>query len=188
IANGALWGAGGNLLAEGLGAIGSQVVARLTGRPADVDPAASPEPTNSLVSEAVPEPLTMEGEGVAGGGSHIAVGDDLRMRYMRKWNDAQREAASLKAQRLTDRETSVNHHSVRDSKPARRRYIEAGNEVAPNEDVDHIVDLQLNGQETLSNFSGLDLSVNRSFGAQIKNQIKNLPHGTRINKVTIGDR
>ncbi|MER8486012.1 hypothetical protein [Mesorhizobium sp. M1322] len=32
MANGALWGAGGNLLAEGLSAIGSQVVATLTGR------------------------------------------------------------------------------------------------------------------------------------------------------------
>ncbi|CCV07983.1 hypothetical protein MESS2_660022 [Mesorhizobium metallidurans STM 2683] len=34
----------------------------------------------------------------------------------------------------------------------------------------------------------LDSSVNRSLGAQIQNLIKDLPYGTRINKVTIGDR
>ncbi|WP_165779923.1 hypothetical protein, partial [Mesorhizobium sanjuanii] len=37
IANGALWGAGGNVLAEGLSAVGSQVVARLAGRSANAE-------------------------------------------------------------------------------------------------------------------------------------------------------
>ncbi|MER9545076.1 hypothetical protein NKI72_23910, partial [Mesorhizobium sp. M0437] len=38
IANGALWGAGGNVLAEGLSAVGSQVLARLAGRSANAKP------------------------------------------------------------------------------------------------------------------------------------------------------
>ena len=54
--------------------------------------------------------------------------------------------------------------------------------------MDHIRDLQLNGSEELSNLAALDRSVNRSFGVQIKNRIRELPHGARINKVTIGDR
>ncbi|CDX21207.1 conserved hypothetical protein [Mesorhizobium plurifarium] len=117
-----------------------------------------------------------------------STSQDIHVYHMRKWDASQREKAALKAQRLTDRDTSVNHHAVRDSNPARRRYTEAGNEVAPDEDVDHIQDLQLNGSEDLSNLDALDRSVNRSFGIQIKHKIKNLPHGTKINKVTIGDR
>ncbi|MBE0388756.1 hypothetical protein PLUTE_a5074 [Pseudoalteromonas luteoviolacea DSM 6061] len=52
-------------------------------------------------------------------------------------------------------------------------------------DVDHVVDLQLGGSDTLSNMLPLNSSVNRSLGSQIHHQIKNLPPGTVIDKVNI---
>ena len=55
-------------------------------------------------------------------------------------------------------------------------------------DVDHVHDLQLGGAEATHNMVPLDSSVNRSLGPQIYHQIKHLPHGTRVGKVTIGDR
>jgi hypothetical protein len=55
-------------------------------------------------------------------------------------------------------------------------------------DVDHIVDLQLNGKDILSNLRMLDRSTNRSIGPQITHQIKNLPEGTKIDQVIIKDK
>ena len=55
-------------------------------------------------------------------------------------------------------------------------------------DVDHIVDLQLNGKDALSNLQMLDRSTNRSIGPQISHQIKKLPEGTKINQVVIKNK
>lgn len=63
-----------------------------------------------------------------------------------------------------------------------------GGFVAKGSDIDHIIDLQLGGANTVRNMWPLNSSVNRSLGAQISQQIKNLPAGTKINRVTIGDR
>ncbi|WP_137935472.1 hypothetical protein [Mesorhizobium comanense] len=181
---GALFGAGGNALAEGIGAAGRWAAAKIRGHfknaktPAKIEPAVSDQPAAADHQTPAAGAATNE----------ISTGQDIHVYHMRKWDASQREAATLKAQRLTDSDASVNHHVVRDSKSARRRYIEAGNKVAPSEDVDHIQDLQLNGSEEISNLDRLDRSVNRSFGAQIKNSVKSLPHGTKINRVTIGDR
>ena len=57
-----------------------------------------------------------------------------------------------------------------------------------SEDADHTIELQLGGSDTADNMQGLDKSVNRSFGSQIKNQIKDLDDGTPIGRVTIRDR
>jgi hypothetical protein len=70
---------------------------------------------------------------------------------------------------------------------AASRYHRGGNTISPGNDIDHIHDLQLGGADTLENMWQLDLSVNRSLGAQIQQQIKSLPAGTKINRVTIGD-
>jgi len=59
--------------------------------------------------------------------------------------------------------------------------------VPPGSDVDHMVDLPLGGNDTTPNMSPLDKSVNRSLGAQIYQQAKGLPPGTKINNVKIGD-
>lgn len=57
--------------------------------------------------------------------------------------------------------------------------------VKKSQDVDHTIELQLGGLDNVSNMKGLDSSVNRSFGRQIQNQIKDLPAGTQIRNVTI---
>lgn len=190
-ASGALWGSGGNILGEGLGAIYRQLAQRfghgaVVAEPADA--ALNKQPSDIKLSESPIGPAASNSETTGRAVDETPVGHDIQVYHMRKWNAAQREAAGLKAQRLSDREAYVNHNSVRDSKSARLRYIEAGNEVASDEDVDHILDLQLDGSQELSNLAALDRSVNRSFGPQIRHRIKDLPHGTRINKVTIGDR
>ena len=53
------------------------------------------------------------------------------------------------------------------------------------QDIDHIIDLQLGGKNELSNLSPLDRSVNRSLGAQIKNQIKDYEIGTEFGTFSI---
>ena len=46
-------------------------------------------------------------------------------------------------------------------------------------------DLQLGGADNLDNMAPLDSSVNRSLGAQINNQLRDVPSGTRVCGVEI---
>lgn len=64
----------------------------------------------------------------------------------------------------------------------RRRFKKAGGKVAEGEDVDHTIELQVGGADEVSNMKPLDKSVNRSFGSQIRNKIKNLPEGTILGR------
>ncbi|MFZ6815820.1 hypothetical protein ACO0K3_15235 [Undibacterium sp. Rencai35W] len=52
-------------------------------------------------------------------------------------------------------------------------------------DVDHKLDKQLGSGNELSNLGPLDSSVNRSFGSQIGNQLRNAPYGTIVTAVTL---
>lgn len=61
----------------------------------------------------------------------------------------------------------------------------AGDEIPPGMDVDHMIDLQLGGADMFSNMSPLDLSVNRSLGAQIGAQLRGVPVGTCVSSVEI---
>jgi hypothetical protein len=115
------------------------------------------------------------------------TGVDLALRHMPSWTAEQRAAAEAKAQILNDADTVVLQ-TPRGSVSARTRYERAGGEVPARSDVDHKVDLQLGGAEDVENLRTLDSSVNRSLGAQVRQQTKNLPAGTRVNNVTIGDR
>ncbi|MDX8468908.1 hypothetical protein RFM26_24675 [Mesorhizobium sp. VK23B] len=83
---------------------------------------------------------------------------------------------------------TVVSHAVRAGKSARKIFEDASLLIPLGSDIDHMIDLQLGGLHDLSNFMPLDASVNRSLGAQIWHQIKDLPIGTVINKVTIGER
>ncbi|BCG72344.1 hypothetical protein MesoLj113a_35020 [Mesorhizobium sp. 113-1-2] len=185
--SGALGGAAGNVLAEGLSAVGRLVVARLAGRSVNAQSAANPEASAPPVSNGVPDPPTIEGGANSAGTSEATVGHDLHLYYMPEWDAAQRAAADLKVKILTEADTVVSR-AERLFKKARKRYIAAGNHVPAGSHVDHRVDLQLGGGDILENMGPLDASVNTSLGSQIKNKIKLLPHGTKINKVTIGDR
>jgi hypothetical protein len=114
-------------------------------------------------------------------------GVDLALKYKSGWSAAQRTDALTKAQMLTEADTVVLQ-TARASTSAASRYRSSGGTIPPGSDVDHIIDLQLGGSDTVRNMLPLNSSVNRSLGAQIQLQIKNLPPGTRINRVTIGDR
>ena len=114
-------------------------------------------------------------------------GVDLALTYKPGWSVAQRAKADLKVQILTESETVVSQ-ATRSGTSAASRYRSAGNQIPTGSDIDHAIDLQLGGSDTLSNMWPLNSSVNRSLGAQIQQQIKNLPPGTVVNRVTIGER
>ena len=111
-------------------------------------------------------------------------GVDLELKMKEGWSPQQRAEAAKKANALTEAETIVVKKPVRKSN-TRSRFKKAGGDVKTNQDVDHTVDLQLNGADDVSNMNALDQSVNRSMGKQINNKIKDLPERTVINKVTI---
>jgi len=114
-------------------------------------------------------------------------GVDLELNYKPGWNEAQRAAARKKVQALTDADTVVTKNPQRLGTSAASRYRRAGNTVPAGHDVDHVVDLQLNGADDILNMNPLDSSVNRSLGSQIQHRIKVLPEGTRVNRVGIRD-
>ncbi|UCI06268.1 hypothetical protein [Mesorhizobium sp. B1-1-8] len=138
--------------------------------------------SNQPTAEASPSSATERGptNGASGG-------QDLHLTYMSHWTAAQRAAADLKVKILTEVATVVSH-AVRAGKSARKIFEDASLLIPFGSDIDHMIDLQLGGLHELSNFMPLDASVNRSLGAQIWHQIKDLPIGTVINKVTIGER
>ena len=118
----------------------------------------------------------------------IGEGVDLNLKFKAGWTAAQRTAACEKCAALTTANTEVVTNVQRSGTSAASRYKSAGNTVPSGHDVDHVVDLQLNGADEVFNMSPLDLSVNRSLGPQIQHQIKNLSEGTKVNKVNISDR
>ncbi|MGE8179862.1 DUF637 domain-containing protein, partial [Pseudomonas fluorescens] len=142
--------------------------------------------------------LTPGGAGAVSGGAKFPGSDstgakeaasdgvDLSLSYKSGWTDAQRAAADAKVRILNDADTVLTT-PVRSGTSAASRYRQAGNTVPTGSDVDHMVDLQLGGTDTISNMSPLDMSVNRSLGAQIYQQTKGLQLGTKINNVKIGD-
>jgi filamentous hemagglutinin len=116
-----------------------------------------------------------------------ADGVDLALFYKNGWTDAQIAAANAKVNALNAAETVVTPVQ-RSGSSASSQYQAAGGTVPPGSDVDHTVDLQLGGQNNVSNMAPLDSSVNRSLGAQVQQQIKGLPPGTPVYNVTIENR
>ncbi|HVX91018.1 MAG TPA: hypothetical protein VHC20_05345, partial [Candidatus Paceibacterota bacterium] len=113
-------------------------------------------------------------------------GFDLSLKYKPSWNAAQRAEADVKVQFLSESETVVTSSNRSGTASAVDRY-RATEQVPSARDVDHKVDLQLGGTTGTSNLNSLDASVNRSLGAQIHQLIKDLPIGTIIKRVIIGD-
>ena len=111
---------------------------------------------------------------------------DLTLKYKEDWTDAQKAAADRKAQALTEADTVVTRNYERGGS-TQRQYRNDNNLAGTGNDADHIVELQLGGSDTMDNMTSLDKSVNRSFGSQIRHQIKDLPEGTQIGSVTISD-
>jgi hypothetical protein len=82
-------------------------------------------------------------------------------------------------------EAQVTKSPVRSTTSASRTYKSAGGLVPPGYDVDHVLDLQLGGEDSLSNMLPLNSSVNRSLGSQIMHAIKDAENGTPISGVSI---
>ncbi len=126
--------------------------------------------------------------GASRGLGEVGEGIALRLKFKPGWSPEQVAEANAKAAYLNARaEAGALRKSVplRSGSSARARFKDAGNDIPENADVDHLQDLQLGGADELANMGPLDSSVNRSLGAQIACQLKNVPVGTRITSVSI---
>jgi len=109
----------------------------------------------------------------------------INLKYKEGWSIEQKVEAQLKVAVLNTKQLVVTGVPKRQNN-LRTRYEKANNtKLATDVDVDHTHDLQLGGADALNNTNGLNNSVNRSLGKQINNAIKNLPKGTKVDKVMI---
>jgi hypothetical protein len=112
----------------------------------------------------------------------------LALSYREDWTSEQRALADQKVAAL-DAAAGRGEATVtavkRASGSAAGRLRKAKVHVPTGWHGDHLIDLQLGGQDVLSNLWPLDGSVNSSLGAQIAAQIRGLPIGTRIGSVGI---
>lgn len=114
----------------------------------------------------------------------------INVKYKKSWTQAQRDAADLKVRQLDDLGTQGKLQKTTDytrSSNLRSRFkaLKGDNAITPQQDVDHIHELQLGGRDVDSNLQALDRSVNRSVGAQIRHQIKGHRTGTGYGGVSI---
>lgn len=102
------------------------------------------------------------------------------------WTEEQIAQAEKKLKALSEANT-VKTKVDRKGTSASRRYKSAyGKDSVPTGyDVDHTIDLQLGGADEVSNMNPLDMSVNRSLGAQIQNAIKDYEYGTPFGEFTL---
>jgi len=111
---------------------------------------------------------------------------DIDLKYKSGWSGAQKSEADIKVKALSEA-TTIKTAAKRSGTSAAARYKSAyGTSSVPGGyDVDHTIDLQLGGADSILNMNPLDMSVNRSLGVQIKNAIKDYPIGTEFGKFTI---
>ena len=110
----------------------------------------------------------------------------LKLKFKEGWTEEQRAAARAKVEVLNKVEDKVVVKAPRRAGTrAGAKFRAKGEQVPEGCDVDHCVDLQLNGKDALENLWPLDSSVNRSLGAQIQQAIKQLPEGTPVGAITI---
>lgn len=113
---------------------------------------------------------------------------DIKLKYKEGWTEEQRAEARAKVKVLSEAKNKVVvKYPRREMTHVSTKFRRAGNTIPPGCDVDHCVDLQLNGEDSLSNLWPLDSSVNRSLGPQIQAAIQNLPAGTPVGAVTIAE-
>ena len=102
---------------------------------------------------------------------------DAELSYKDDWTPEQRAEADSKCKILSEADTRKTDVSGKRN-PYNTSRFRKNQAISSSQDVDHMVDLQLNGKDIPSNMWGLDKSVNRSLGTQINSLIKNLPEGT----------
>lgn len=102
---------------------------------------------------------------------------DAEMSYKEDWTPEQRAEADAKCKALSEADTRKTSVAGKRN-PNNTSRFRKDNSIPSSQDVDHLIDLQLNGKDVPSNMWGLDSSVNRSLGSQISSLIRNLPVGT----------
>lgn len=130
----------------------------------------------------------MDTEGAAAAEDAGSDGVSLSLNYKAGWSAEQMAAADSKVATLNDAAQQGNlvvTQAERAGTSAASIFCSAGGEIPPGMDVDHMIDLQLGGADDISNMSPLDLSVNRSLGAQIAWQLRGVPVGTCVIGVEI---
>jgi len=117
------------------------------------------------------------------------IGTKVILKMKEGWSSEQKAQALQKARALDNAagkgELSVTKNPDRSPTSASSRYQQAGGKVEAGKDVDHTHDLQLGGKDSPNNMAPLDSSVNRSLGAQVQQQTRTLPQGTKICGVEI---
>lgn len=103
------------------------------------------------------------------------------------WDEAQRIAAAWKVGKLDEAAAEGLLVKTKSEKgqAAAGIFEKNGGVRAPGKDVDHTIDKQLGGTNSPENLANLDSSVNRSFGKQIADQLKDSPYGTTVAAVML---
>ena len=116
-------------------------------------------------------------------------GLNLALKYKEGWTPEQIAEADAKVAKIDEAaqrgDAQVTKSPVRSTTSASRTYKNAGGLVPSGYDVDHVLDLQLGGEDSVSNMLPLNSSVNRSLGSQIMHAIKDAENGTPVNGVSI---
>ena len=110
---------------------------------------------------------------------------DVELSYKKGWTSEQRHQADMKCKALSEADTYKTAPSRKGSASTRYKKVYGEKSVLKNQDVDHIIDLQLGGRDIISNMNPLNRSVNRSLGSQIAYVIKGLNEGAILKNFRI---
>lgn len=106
---------------------------------------------------------------------------DVDLQFKDNWTAEQKRQALEKCDALTKANTkkvSVNRNGT--SASYKYKSVFGKNSVPANYDVDHIIDLQLNGIDDVLNMKPIHKSVNRSLGTQIQHAIEFFPKNQKF--------
>ncbi|MCS6587487.1 putative T7SS-secreted protein [Curtobacterium flaccumfaciens] len=132
---------------------------------------------------------------VVDGRRSAVQGVEMTLKYKKTWGAGRRAAADQKVAQLDDLarkgELRYTEVSEADRKFRVRDALKKHTGLDPKGmDADHVQDLQLGGQNIVSNFQWLDRSVNRSIGSQVRHEVERLQldPGDLVHRVTISMR
>lgn len=113
----------------------------------------------------------------------------LVITYGPNWSRAQRIAAERKIEAISKaakngelKKTEVVRTNV---SPGHVWTKETGKKIKKGQDIDHTIDLQLGGADTVANMKPLDSTVNRSVGVKIARELKQYQIGDPITSIVI---
>jgi len=113
----------------------------------------------------------------------------LKLRVLKWWKPEEKAYGRAKInclKRAAKDQRLFKRPVIRTGTAASHYTTASGKTVAPGDEVDHLIDLQLGGCETWGgNLFPTSKRVNRSFGAQIGNQLRSTPINTLITDVSV---